>query len=92
MFPAILGIEWYQVENTILTWAPILFFGLIAFFMWKTVNLMPRTKPKAIKASTKSGVRWDDIAGVEATKDELREVVEFLSEPDRFKALGAKVP
>ena len=40
----------------------------------------------------KSAVTWDDIAGVDETKDELREVVEFLSDPKRFKRLGAKVP
>ena len=40
----------------------------------------------------KSGVTWDDIAGVEDTKEELQEVVDFLSDPKRFKALGAKVP
>src|SRR4029078_5561893 len=45
-----------------------------------------------IKASKRSGTTWEDIAGLEGTKDELREVVEFLSDPKRFKSLGAKVP
>ena len=81
----------YEIES----WVPvltILILGLICFFMWKTVGLMPKTKPKEIKASKRSGVRWDDIAGVEGTKEELQEVVDFLSDPKRFKALGAKVP
>ena len=43
-------------------------------------------------AKSKAAVTWDDVAGVDETKDELREVVEFLSDPKRFKALGAKVP
>ena len=60
--------------------------------MFRMLAVMPKTKPQEIKASKRSGVTWDDIAGVEGTKDELREVVEFLSDPKRFKALGAKVP
>ena len=37
-------------------------------------------------------MRWDDVAGCEEAKDELREVVEFMRDPKRFKKLGAKVP
>ena len=60
--------------------------------MWRTLKLMPRTKPQEISPKSKSAVTWADVAGVEETKDELREVVEFLSDPKRFKRLGAKVP
>jgi cell division protease FtsH len=77
-------------------WVPllmVLFLGTICFLMFKTLKLMPKTAPKEIKSKNrKSGVTWEDIAGVEGTKDELREVVDFLSDPKRFKALGAKVP
>ena len=62
------------------------------YVMFRMLSVMPKTTPQEIKASKRSGVTWDDIAGVEATKDELREVVEFLSDPKRFKTLGAKVP
>ena len=53
---------------------------------------MPRTKPQEIKPSSTDSISWDDVAGVEEAKDELREVVEFLRDPDRFKQLGAQVP
>ncbi len=53
---------------------------------------MPRTKPQEISPRSKCAVSWADVAGVDETKDELREVVDFLSDPKRFKQLGAKVP
>jgi cell division protease FtsH len=37
-------------------------------------------------------VTFDDVAGMEEVKQELQEVVEFLREPERFRALGAKIP
>ena len=56
------------------------------------VRVMPRTKPQQIKPSSSSSVSWDDVAGVEEAKDELREVVEFMRDPKRFRKLGARVP
>ncbi len=37
-------------------------------------------------------VTFDDVAGVEESKEELKEVVEFLREPEKFIALGARIP
>jgi len=72
--------------------APVLILVVICYFMWKTLRLMPRTKPQEISSKSKSKVTFNDVAGVDETKDELREIVEFLSDPKRFKRLGAKVP
>jgi cell division protease FtsH len=40
----------------------------------------------------KTGVMFDDVAGIEEAKEELQEVVTFLREPERFTAIGAKIP
>jgi cell division protease FtsH len=37
-------------------------------------------------------VTFDDVAGMKEVKEELMEVVEFLKEPEKFRALGAKIP
>jgi cell division protease FtsH len=70
----------------------ILFMGVIAYVLWRTMKLMPRTKPVQIKPQASHEIGWEEIAGVDEAKAELREVVEFLREPKPFKRLGAKVP
>ncbi len=80
------------LNDVLIPWAPVLLLAVIVYFMWRTLKLMPRTKPQEISPKSKEAITWDDIAGVEETKDELREVVDFLSDPKRFKQLGAKVP
>ncbi|MGH2952474.1 MAG: ATP-dependent zinc metalloprotease FtsH [Solirubrobacterales bacterium] len=92
--PGLLGIDTYQefVDDVLIPWAPILLLAVIVYFMWRTLKLMPRTKPQEISPRSKSAITWDDVAGVDETKAELREVVDFLSDPKRFKQLGAKVP
>src|ERR671910_3469762 len=84
--------EWYEIESWIITWAPIIFMGLLVFFLWRTMKLMPRTKPQESKPESKWAIGWDDVAGADEAKAELQEVVEFLRDPKRFAALGAKVP
>src|SRR3954452_19113441 len=90
--PAFLSLHYDEVQTWVLTWAPVLFMALIVFFLWRTIKLMPRTKPQQIKPESKQSIGWDEIAGADEAKHELREVVEFLREPRRFKGLGAKVP
>src|SRR3954465_2130015 len=84
--------DWSHVSDLIITWAPILFMGLLVFVLWRTMKMMPRTKPQEIRPESKWAIGWDDVAGADEAKAELREVVEFLRDPKRFKKLGAKVP
>ena len=43
-------------------------------------------------ADKDTGVTFEDVAGCDEAKYELQEVVDFLKNPDRYKALGAKIP
>src|SRR5829696_10091868 len=86
------ALEWFQVENWIITWAPIIFMGLLVFFLWRTLKLMPKTKPTEIKPEAKGAIGWAEVAGADEAKAELMEVVEFLRDPGRFQKLGATVP
>jgi cell division protease FtsH len=40
----------------------------------------------------KTGVTFNDVAGIEEAKEELQEVVTFLKQPEKFTAIGAKIP
>jgi cell division protease FtsH len=70
----------------------LVFMGAIVYVLWRTLKLMPRTKPVQIKPQAGQEIGWDEIAGVDEAKEELREVVDFLRSPKRFKQLGAQVP
>nr|ARO91254.1 probable ATP-dependent protease [Rhodochaete parvula]ASK39664.1 cell division protein [Rhodochaete parvula] len=50
-------------------------------------------KSKAnFQMEAKTGVEFDDVAGVEEAKEEFQEVVTFLREPESFTAVGASIP
>jgi len=40
----------------------------------------------------KTGINFEDVAGIEEAKEELQEVVTFLKQPERFTAVGARIP
>src|SRR5690348_11810695 len=88
--------HWFQsAADFATTWLPLAFFLLVAFMawvLWKTVGMMPRTTPANLTQGTRSQTTWADVAGVEEVRGELMEVVEFMREPKRFQRLGAKVP
>src|ERR687888_635362 len=81
-----------DLSTSMLTWLPLVFFAIIVLLLWRTVQLMPRVKPKLVTPQSKSSVRWEEVAGLGEAKAELQEVVDFLRDPKRFARLGARVP
>jgi cell division protease FtsH len=81
-----------DVQTFLLQWLPIVFMGLLVVAVFALIRYMPRTKPVQIKPEASPPIGWSDIAGSEEAKEELREIVDYLKDPKRFREMGAKVP
>jgi len=81
-----------DLENTLLVWLPIIFFGVVIVLLLYTLRFMPRAKPAPVIRGSQVDVSWSDVAGLDEAKEELVEVVDFLRNRKRFERLGARVP
>jgi cell division protease FtsH len=81
-----------DLSSLLQAWLPIIFMGLLVVAVFALMRFMPRTRPAQIKPDSAPPIAWADIAGAEEAKEELREVVDYLRDPKRFRDLGAKVP
>jgi cell division protease FtsH len=76
----------------------VLFGGMIIFWGWLLRRVRPGAgmmsigKSKAKLVGEKTGTTFGDVAGVDEAVDELREIVDYLAFPDRFRRLGGKIP
>lgn len=87
------GTNWWNVISTV---AYVGVAGFVIFMIFKLLGssskgAMGFGKSKA-RAYTTSKVRFNDIAGSDEEKEELKEIVEFLKAPKKFTDLGARIP
>ena len=83
--------------STILPYTSIVIVLIIGILMFRMLSGKGQgagggfAKSKA-KLNEKTNIRFADIAGAEEEKEETQEIVEFLKNPGKFKALGARIP
>jgi cell division protease FtsH len=94
-----------QVESkwftTLLSWIvpAVVFFAIWSYAMKRIAGqqgmggLLPVGKSKAkVYMETDTKVTFEDVAGVDEAKDELKEVISFLRDPKSYGRLGARMP
>ena len=91
------GAIWGLLGNLIF---PILLIGGL-FFLFRRSSNIPGGPGQALnfgksrarfQMEAKTGIKFDDVAGIDEAKEELQEVVTFLKQPERFTAVGARIP
>jgi len=90
--PSLLG-------NVLITLIPFFIIGAIFLFFMRNMQgggrggamNFGKSRAKLLTENTKR-VTFEDVAGVETAKEDLKEVVEFLQDPSRFTRLGARIP
>ncbi|MGL5805627.1 MAG: ATP-dependent zinc metalloprotease FtsH2 [Xenococcaceae cyanobacterium] len=91
------GALWGFLGNLVF---PILLIAALFFLFRRSSNIpggpgqaMSFGKSRArFQMEAKTGIVFDDVAGIDEAKEELQEVVTFLKQPERFTAVGARIP
>ncbi|MGD2085736.1 MAG: ATP-dependent zinc metalloprotease FtsH [Candidatus Aminicenantes bacterium] len=93
-----------EIENTffrdLLSWVlPLAIFIGIWFFLIRRLGQQAQSQAMSIGRSRAkvymvkdSKVTFNDVAGVDEAKEELKEVIDFLKKPDRFTRVGGRIP
>jgi len=96
------GVRFVTPGDGIVVWLslalPLIF--ILGFFWWMNrralgqmggIMSVGRSKAKTY-TTERPGTTFDDVAGYEGVKQEIKEVVDFLKDPDRFSEIGARTP
>ena len=85
--------------DTLITLIPFVFFGAFAIWMINRMNGAGGANSKAFEFSKsrarlegKIRVRFDDVAGCDEEKQEMKEIIEYLKYPKKFEKMGARIP
>ena len=72
----------------------LVFIGVLGFTLYRvTSGRIPALETKTREADRESApITFDDVAGVDEAKEEVKEIVDFLREPTRFSAIGGRIP
>ncbi len=80
------------------TWAPLILLGALWFFMIRQMQTggnkalsFGKSRARLLSMQQKK-VTFKDVAGVDEAKEELREIIEFLREAQKFQKLGGRIP
>ncbi len=87
-------------------WAALLFnlgpIAILILFLWmmskrgeqigNRIMTFGKIRPKVHDENGVKNITFNDVAGVDEAKEELREVIEFLKDPRKFQKLGGKIP
>ena len=70
------------------------FFGLLCFTVYRTTagRIPSISGADAGRRARRYVITFQDVAGVDEAKDEVKEIVDFLREPERFSAVGGRIP
>jgi len=89
------GFEW---GGLLISFLPLLLLGALLFFLFRRAQgansqamSFGRSRARLFPANTPT-VTFNDVAGVEEAKEEVREVVDFLKSREKFQTLGARIP
>ncbi len=89
---------WSEALVALLNFIPFILFGVLFFFFIRQAQgsnnaamAFGKSRAKMLTGEHPT-VTFADVAGVEEAKEELQEIVEFLKEPQKFIALGARIP
>lgn len=95
--PIVIGIDWGSIGLTVIL--PIVLLGALFYFLFfraargAGTQAFNFSKSRArLTLDKRPDVTFADVAGAEEAKEEVQEIVEFLKSPQKFQALGGRIP